>query len=66
VGPVERLVGALLNLRHPAQVVVICGRSAELKQRLDALAASRPADAPVTLRGVGYTRAMDEYMAAAA
>jgi processive 1,2-diacylglycerol beta-glucosyltransferase len=65
VGPVERLVNALLDLRHSAQVVVICGRSAELKQRLDALAAMRPADGPVTLRAVRYTRAMDEYMAAA-
>jgi processive 1,2-diacylglycerol beta-glucosyltransferase len=65
VGPVERLVGALLDLRRSAQLVVICGRSAELKQRLDALAATRPADSPVTLRAVGYTRAMDEYMAAA-
>jgi processive 1,2-diacylglycerol beta-glucosyltransferase len=65
VGPVERLVGALLDMRHPAQVVVICGRSAELKQRLDALAAARAPDGPVTLRAVGYTRAMDEYMAAA-
>jgi processive 1,2-diacylglycerol beta-glucosyltransferase len=65
VGPVERLVGALLDLRHPAQVVVICGRSAELMQRLDAVAAARPADGPVSLRAVGYTRAMDEYMAAA-
>jgi processive 1,2-diacylglycerol beta-glucosyltransferase len=65
VDPVERLVGPLLDLRHSAQVVVICGRSAELKRRLEALAAARPADAPVTVRPIGYTRAMDEYMAAA-
>ena len=65
VGPVERLVRALLELRHPAQVVVICGRSAELKARLDAVAASRPPSEPVALRIVGYTTDMDEYMAAA-
>jgi processive 1,2-diacylglycerol beta-glucosyltransferase len=65
VGPVESLVGALMDLRQPTQVVVICGRSTALKQRLDTLAAARPADGPVTLRAVGYTRAMDEYMAAA-
>jgi processive 1,2-diacylglycerol beta-glucosyltransferase len=68
VGPVERLVRSLLELSRPAQapqVVVICGRSAELKAALDALAASRPPDAGVRLHVVGYTTAMDEYMAAA-
>jgi processive 1,2-diacylglycerol beta-glucosyltransferase len=65
VGPVERLVRSLLELRRPAQLVVICGRSAELKRRLDDLAAAQPVDGSVTLRVLGYTRAMDEYMAAA-
>jgi processive 1,2-diacylglycerol beta-glucosyltransferase len=65
VGPVERLVEALRGLRHPAQVVVICGRSAELKLRLDRLAAGAPPGGPVALHVVGYTTEMDEYMAAA-
>ena len=65
VGPVERLVGALLELRHPAQVVVICGRSEELRGRLDGLAAAHPSTHPVALTVVGYTTEMDEYMAAA-
>ena len=65
VGPVERLVGALLELRHPAQVVVICGRSEELKRRLDELAAAVSSASQVTLTAVGYTTEMDEYMAAA-
>jgi len=65
VGPVERLVGALLELRHPAQVVVICGRSEELRGRLDGLAAAHPSTHPVVLTVVGYTTEMDEYMAAA-
>jgi processive 1,2-diacylglycerol beta-glucosyltransferase len=65
VGPVERLIGALLELQHPAQVVVICGRSEELKRRLDELAAARASTHHVTLTVVGYTTAMDEYMAAA-
>ena len=42
VGPVEALIHALLELQHPAQVVVICGRSEELKRRLDELATARP------------------------
>ena len=65
VGPVEHLARSLLELRHPAQAVVVCGRSAELRARLDALAAGVPADHPVRLHVVGYTTAMDEYMAAA-
>ena len=65
VGPVERLVEALRGLRHPAQVVVICGRAAELKLRLDRLATTMPPGSPVALHVVGYTTEMDEYMAAA-
>jgi hypothetical protein len=51
--------------RHLRPASQASGRRAELKARLDALAAARPADGPVTLRAIGYTRAMDEYMAAA-
>lgn len=65
VGPVEHLARSLLELRRPVQAVVVCGRSAELKSRLDELAAGVPADHPVRLHVVGYTTAMDEYMAAA-
>jgi processive 1,2-diacylglycerol beta-glucosyltransferase len=65
VGPVEALVHTLLELRHPVQLVVICGRSAELKSRLDDLAAARPPSVTPALRVVGYTTEMDEYMAAA-
>jgi processive 1,2-diacylglycerol beta-glucosyltransferase len=65
VGPVEHLVRALLDLRHRAQAVVICGRSAELRARLDELAAGVPGDARVTVKIVGYTTEMDQYMAAA-
>jgi processive 1,2-diacylglycerol beta-glucosyltransferase len=65
VGPVESLVHALFELQHPVQLVVICGRSEELKGRLDALAAARPAGLSPALHVVGYTTEMDEYMAAA-
>jgi processive 1,2-diacylglycerol beta-glucosyltransferase len=44
---------------------VICGRSAELRARLDELAAGVPGDARVTVKIVGYTTEMDQYMAAA-
>jgi processive 1,2-diacylglycerol beta-glucosyltransferase len=65
VGPVEALVHTLLELRHPVQLVVICGRSAELKARLDELAAARPPHVTPALHVVGYTTEMDEHMAAA-
>jgi len=64
VGPIEHAVASLLELRHPAQIVVVCGRNQELRQRLDALAAER-AGGSNTLAVVGYTTDMDEYMSAA-
>jgi processive 1,2-diacylglycerol beta-glucosyltransferase len=64
VGPVEHIVTTLLDLEHPAQVVAICGRNAELKTRMDKLAA-KSAGRRGTLVPVGYTTAMDEYMSAA-
>lgn len=65
VGPVEHLVRALLDLRHRAQLVVVCGRSRDLERRLARLALAVPAGARVTLTVIGYTTAMDELMAAA-
>jgi processive 1,2-diacylglycerol beta-glucosyltransferase len=65
VGPVESLVHTLLELQHPVQLVVICGRSEELRQRVDELAAARPPHLTPVLHVVGYTTEMDEYMAAA-
>jgi processive 1,2-diacylglycerol beta-glucosyltransferase len=65
VGKIESLIAPLLRLRHRAQVVAICGRNEELKDQLDKQAAGLAPDARVTLKVVGYTTAMDEYMAAA-
>ena len=65
VGPVEALIHILLELQHPVQLVVICGRSEALRKRLDELAAARPPALTPTLHVVGYTTEMDEYMAAA-
>ncbi len=64
VGPIDALMASLCRLDHPAQVVAICGRNEKLKARLDALASGLPGDARVTLHPVGFTDAMDEYMAA--
>jgi processive 1,2-diacylglycerol beta-glucosyltransferase len=65
VGKIANLITPLLKLAHRAQVVAICGRNAELKAELDALAARLPHNPRVALKAVGYTTAMDEYMAAA-
>jgi processive 1,2-diacylglycerol beta-glucosyltransferase len=65
VGKIHELMTALLKLRHPAQVIAICGRNEEMKARLDRLAAGLAPRSRVAIHVVGYTTAMDEYMAAA-
>lgn len=64
VGSVDALVHSLLPLQHRAQVVAICGRNEELKQRLSKLAARTKPDANVLLKPFGYTKEMDELMTA--
>jgi processive 1,2-diacylglycerol beta-glucosyltransferase len=64
VGSVEPLVTSLLPLQHSAQIVAICGRNEDLKERLDKLAAGINPGAKVAVKPVGYTQEMDELMAA--
>ena len=64
VGSVDALISSLLTLQHRAQIVAICGRNEELKKRLTKLAARAKADATVLLKPFGYTKEMDELMAA--
>jgi len=64
VGSVDAMVQSLLPLQHRAQIVAICGRNEELKQRLTKLAARIKPDATVTLKPFGYTKEMDELMTA--
>jgi processive 1,2-diacylglycerol beta-glucosyltransferase len=65
LGPIEDLIRALLPLSMPAQIVAICGRNEELCAALHGLADQLVPTARVSLRVVGYTTEMDEYMAAA-
>lgn len=59
MGPVESLVRALHEVRHPVQVVVICGKNPALERRLNAMdGLAHP------MRVVGYTTEMDTWMAA--
>jgi processive 1,2-diacylglycerol beta-glucosyltransferase len=65
VGPVEHIVTTLMELERPAQIVAICGKNAELKKRMEKLAAKGAGGRRTTLVPLGYTTAMDEYMSAA-
>ncbi len=64
MGQVEEVLASLLQLRHPAEIIAVCGRNEELKARVDRLAGDVPAASRVTLKVVSYTTAMDEYMTA--
>jgi len=64
VGSMDALIASLLHLQHSAQIIAICGRNEELKKRLSKLAASINPDARVIVKPVGYTKEMDELMAA--
>jgi processive 1,2-diacylglycerol beta-glucosyltransferase len=67
VGPVEQLVQDLLDQKRPWQIVAIAGKGEELKKRLDPVARGAgklPTGGP-RLISVGFTKEMDQYMAAA-
>jgi len=67
IGPLEQLVRDLLALQKPWQLVAIAGKSEKMKSRLDEIARSAGSltgGAP-RLVPVGFTKQMDEYMAAA-
>ncbi len=64
VGPVEKIIQSLLKMKNPAQVVVICGRNKELKEKVDRAIKNIPSDSSVRFQSVGYTDQMDSYMAA--
>lgn len=64
VGPVDLLMKSLLQSKHPLQIIAICGKSKELKDRIDSLAATLSPSHPITIKPVGYTKDMDEYMSA--
>jgi processive 1,2-diacylglycerol beta-glucosyltransferase len=64
-GPMEHILKSLISdMRSPAQVVALCGRNQKLKSRIDHLAASLSSDHRLSIKTVGYTTAMDEYMSA--
>jgi processive 1,2-diacylglycerol beta-glucosyltransferase len=58
VGPVESLVRAIHQIRHPIQIVVICGRNRRLEEHLKSLSDTRH-----PMKVVGFTNEMDSWMA---
>ena len=59
MGPVEALLQALLKIRHPVQIAVICGRNPQLEQRLKKFRlTSHP------MKVIGFTNEMEKWMAA--
>jgi processive 1,2-diacylglycerol beta-glucosyltransferase len=64
VGSMDSLISALLHLQTRSQIVAVCGRNTELKERLTKMASRMAADAQVTIKPFGYTQEMDELMTA--
>jgi len=62
VRPIDAIVNPIRRMRHPATVVAMCGRNFALRRRL---ARHERARGAVEFRALGYTTAMDEWMAAA-
>jgi processive 1,2-diacylglycerol beta-glucosyltransferase len=64
VGPMEHIVQSLAEMRHPVQVIALCGRNEELKSRMDRAARRLAPGGRILIKAIGYTKAMDEYMTA--
>lgn len=65
VGPMEMLVQSLMKMHNKVQVVAVCGKNDELKNRLEKFSVELNGSSPVRIVPVGYTTKMDEYMSAA-
>jgi len=65
VGPIGHMLESLAGMKHPAQIVALCGRNAELKSKLESASKHLPPSHHVTINPIGFTTEMDEYMSAA-
>jgi processive 1,2-diacylglycerol beta-glucosyltransferase len=65
VGPMEMLIESLTKMTNKAQVIAICGKNEELKNRLKKIVTEFPPHCPLKVFPVGFTTEMDEYMSAA-
>lgn len=67
IGPLEQLIGDLLKLQRPCEIVAIAGKAEKLRRRLEQIAktAGKLPGGMDRLVVVGFTKEMDQYMAAA-
>src|SRR5215469_17970423 len=54
VGRVAQIAASLSELKHPAQVVAICGRNPELQKTIEREAAQRFGRSNVTIKAIGF------------
>jgi processive 1,2-diacylglycerol beta-glucosyltransferase len=64
VGPVEKLTQSLTKMQSKAQIIVVCGKNKELKNKIDKYIKNLESDIPVRFHTIGFTDQMDSYMAA--
>jgi processive 1,2-diacylglycerol beta-glucosyltransferase len=64
VGTFQPLLAALMKMQQRAQIVAICGRNEDLKRRVSDFASCLGSEQKITVKPVGYTNEMDEYMTA--
>ncbi len=63
VSPAAAVIESLARLRHPAQVVVICGKNTDLKAELEKqVEAIDPNTSSLKVRVLGYTSEMHRWM----
>lgn len=65
VGPVEQVMQELVKMHTKVQVVAICGRNEDLKNRINNFSSGLGLDCNVRIIPIGYTTEIDEYMSAA-
>jgi processive 1,2-diacylglycerol beta-glucosyltransferase len=64
VGPVEQVMQSLVKMHTKIQVVAICGRNEDLKNRIHNFSVNLGPDCNVRIIPIGYTTEIDEYMSA--
>lgn len=64
VGRAEEMLAELSKVRHPVQVLAMCGKNKDMFERVSSLRYDLPSDTNLSIVPVGFTTDVDEYMAA--
>jgi processive 1,2-diacylglycerol beta-glucosyltransferase len=65
VGPIDELLHQMLGIKHPVQILAMCGRNEKMRIQVEELNSRLSKTSPVDIKAIGYTAQMDEYMSAA-